>query len=167
MKGQKGVTLVELVMVMVIVMVLAFMLGDALVAGVRAYLFTSDRNEALEQGRTAAEMIARELRNSVSITTATVTEVCFIDVLGTTVSFRYSGGNVLREEIAAGPPGCPGTGGNVLSSYITSLSFSYLQANGAPDPAPPANTERIRMTLTSTVSDAAVDLTTEVGPRNF
>lgn len=167
MGDRRGATLVELVMIMVLVLVLAFALGDTLFSGAKAYLFGSNRNEAVEQGRTALEMIARELRNGHTITTATATELCFTDASGTTLSFRHAGTDISREEIVVGPAGCPGAGGNVLATGITSFAFSYIQADGSSDPAPPAATERVRITLTSTVSDAAVDMETEITPRNL
>jgi|Deesub1362A_J573_1020465.scaffolds.fasta_scaffold00013_64 prepilin-type N-terminal cleavage/methylation domain-containing protein len=169
MQGKNGFTLIELTLAIVITAILAVVIGSALSEGVRAYLKTDNRNEALEEARTAIERLSKEIRNGTQIATATSTVLCFADADGNTVSFRYEGGNniILREAIATGIGGCPGTGGNTLAANITSFSFSYIQNSGASDPSPPSNTKRIRVSLTATVSDESVELQTEIHPRGL
>lgn len=167
--GNRGMTLIELVMVMVIISIVAFVVGDSLVMGLRAHFAAEDRVEATEKGRTAMERLEREIRNAISISnaTASTTELCFDDIYGRTVSFRYAGTQVIRQEWS--PPditACPGGGGAPLADGITSFSFGYVDDMGAVQATPGAATRRVRVELTSASGDESIDLETEAYPAN-
>ncbi len=164
--GKKGFTLIELVMTMVLIGIIAFVVANSMSTGFKAYFTTDFRNEALNQTRIAMERMTREIRNVRSRTdigTANATQFCFINIDNTRTSFRFSANAIIREE----PGACPGAGGNTLASNISSFTFAYLQSNGSADPAPPNNTKRIRITLTSTISGENVTLQSEVWPRSL
>lgn len=166
LSDNKGFTIIELVITMVLIGIVAYIAADAMSTGFKAFFVTDNRKEALDQARIAMERMTREIRNvrsSSDIGTANPTEFCFINIEGTRVSFRYSANAITREE----PAVCPGSGGNTLANSVTGFSFSYLQSNGSPDPTPPNNTKRITINLTTTISGESVTLQSEVWPRNL
>ncbi len=154
-------------MVIIIVGVLAYAVSMLMATGTKGYVVTGSRNEALEQARVAMDRMTREIRNLRSRTdigTASATQICFVSMDGSRISFRFPGSSataIAREE----PPACPGAGGNTLATSISALTFDYLQADGSADPAPPTNTKRIRISLTATVSGESLQLRSEVWPR--
>lgn len=166
----RGVTLIEMVMSIVIIGIVAFVVGDSIIMGMKAYLTADERVEALQKGRYTLERIEREVRNSIQISnaTATATTLCFEGITdATVVSFRYSGTQVTREELGGGLPACPGAGGTVLADGITAFAFSYLQNSGVAEATPSALTRRIAASLTSTTGGESMDMRTEIYPRNI
>lgn len=170
-RNEKGVTLIELVMVTVIVSIIAFIVGDSLLTGMRAYFVAEDRTEATEKGRAALERIEREVRNAVLISnsTADATNLCFNDIYARTVSFRYSGTDITREEWATNIALCPdggGAGGDmVLAGDISAFQFAYINGSGA-QATPDDTTERISITATSDSGGESIDFRTQVYPVN-
>ncbi|MBI4683862.1 MAG: type II secretion system protein [Nitrospirae bacterium] len=166
-RGKKGFTLIELVITMVLISIVAFIAADAISTGLKAFFATDNRNEALQQVRIAMERTTREIRNvrsSADVGTGNATQFCFINTDGTMVSFRYSSNTIIREEPAA----CPGGAGNTLANNITALTLSYIRSDGTSDAAfSAANTKRIRLVITSTVSGESVTLQSEVWPRSL
>ncbi|MDP2166726.1 MAG: type II secretion system protein [Thermodesulfovibrionales bacterium] len=147
MKGlnYRGFTLIEVVITMVLVAIIAYILADALRTGVNAYIITDQRKEALDAGRVAMERMTREIRGAMAVNSVSATEFCFKAIDGTTLGFRLSGGNILRNN---GWTSCPPTTGgtdNTLASDISLLSFARV-----------LNT--VIIDLTSTVSGEAVPL---------
>lgn len=154
---------------MVLIAIVALVVANALSIGIKGSLVTDNRKEALDQARVAMERMTREIRNvrsSADISsTLSSTQFCFKNTDAAIVSFRYSANTIVRQEGLALLTDCPGSGGNTLANNITSFSFSYLQSDGTTDPAPPANTKRIRITTASTLSGESVTLQSEVYPR--
>lgn len=178
--NRKGFTLIELVLGMVLIGIVALVVANALSTGITGFFVVDNRKEALDQARGAMDRMAKEIRNINSrsdIGTATATQLCFraINNLSDSdatndyiiISFRYSGNTIIREDGLADLAACPGIAGNTLANNITSLSFSYLQSDSTTDPAPPANTKRIRISTTSNVSGESLTLQSEVWPRNL
>ncbi|MCX5717824.1 MAG: type II secretion system protein [Nitrospirae bacterium] len=165
-RGKRGVTLIELVITMVLMGIVALVVANALSTGIKGNLTTDNRKEALDQARVAMERMRREIRNlnnSASVTTSSATQFCFTDTESTLIDYSYSNPNVTRDT-----GNCAAGGGATLSTNITSLSFVYLRADGTTDAAfSAANTKLIRITLTSTISSEAVQLQSEVWPRNL
>jgi prepilin-type N-terminal cleavage/methylation domain-containing protein len=168
-RNERGFTLIELVMVVVIISIVAFIVGDSLIIGMRAYFAAEDRTEAIEKGRVTLERIEREVRNAVLIDNATADSatLCFNDIYARTVSFRYSGTQVLRQEWTPANTGaCPGAGGTVLADGITAFSFTY-NGTGVVDATPTASTKRVWVSLTSTSGDESIDLQSQAYPVNL
>jgi len=165
--SKRGFTLIELVITMVLIGIVAFIVADAMSTGFKTYFTTDNRKEALDQARIAMERMTREIRNlrsSADIGTANANQFCFVNTDGTRVSFLYSGTTIVRDE----PVACPSAAGApVLANNITVFSFTYLQTDGSTDPAPPTNTKRIRIAITSTLSNEQVQLQSEVWPRSL
>ncbi|MBI4823767.1 MAG: prepilin-type N-terminal cleavage/methylation domain-containing protein [Nitrospirae bacterium] len=149
----KGFTLVETIMTIVIVFIVGYIVADAVTKGMKTYLVTDQRKEALDEARTAIERMTREMRNLIAVNSISATELCFTNIDGTKISFRQSGGSIIRNT---GWTSCPPTTGgtdNTLSTNITELSFALIQNS-------------LTVNLTSTFQGESVPLQSEVYLRN-
>ncbi len=165
----KGFTLIEAVITIVVVSIIGYIVFAAVSTGVKAYLITDQRKEALDSGRIAMERITRELRGMREFTgmnNATPAQVCFTSMDGPRISFRYSNQNIIRNADWTACPYDNPSDGSILASGITSFTFSYIQNSGAVDASPPAATRRIRINLTSTAAQEQVVQESEVFLRN-
>jgi len=163
--NNKGFTIIELVITMVLIGIVAFIVADAMSTGFKTYFTTDNRKEALDQARIAMERMTREIRNlrdSSSIIASSTTQFNFTDIDGNAINFIWTSPNITRN-------------GNTLATNITSFSFGYIRADSTNVdavfnpalPPDPARTRRIRITLASTVSGERVTLQSEVWPRNL
>lgn len=162
----KGFTLIEAVITMVLMVIVAYIVGAALSSGSKTFIMTDQRKEALDHGRTTIERMTREMRGLhtlVGATNATSVLLCFNAVGGTNISFRYSSPNVYRGE-GNSPCPTPGTE-NILSNKISTMGFSYYNGTVV-DPSPPANTKVIKIDLTALEATESVPLRSEVRLRN-
>ncbi|MBI1811367.1 MAG: prepilin-type N-terminal cleavage/methylation domain-containing protein [Nitrospirae bacterium] len=164
---KNGVTLIELVIVMVLAAIVAVVVANALSTGVKGNLVTDYRKEALDQARVAMERMRREIRNlnnSASVTTGIATQFCFTDTESLLIDYSYSSPNITRDT-----GNCAAGGGATLSTSITAFSFVYLRADGVTVDSPfsAATTKLIRIILTANISGESVQLQTEVWPRNL
>lgn len=170
-KNQKGVTIIELIMAIVIV--------GALVGGSAMYIkeiiglwrFLSFRSEAVSQARIALVRISREIRQANSINTAQSSRINFgaadlgeddVDLLDDTVEFYLNNSNELRRVFNSDNSGQ----GYVLASGVSGPIFVYYDA----DKAVTAQIDRIKMisiTLTVTAATQSKTLRTLVYPRNL
>lgn len=172
--GKKGFTLIELAITMVLIGIVAYIAADAMSTGITAFFVTENRKEALDQARISTERITREVRNlrrSSDVGIGSGSQFCFTNVDGTILSFRYPGlsaNTIARQDGLANLAACPGAAGNTLSNNITTLTFSYIRLDGTVDAAfSAANTKRIRIIISSTISGEAVTLQSDVWLRNL
>ena len=171
--NRKGITLIELVIGMVLMGIVALVVANALSTGITGFFTIDYRKESLDQARLAMERMAREirnLRNNTSVTTSSATQFCFYDVNNTLINFSLQGADIKREE--AGDCNAGGPNETTLATTITATApslFQYFRPDGVTSDATfsPENTRLIRITLTSTTSGEAVQLQTEVWPRNL
>lgn len=178
-RGKKGFTAIEAVITIILVSVIGFIAAQAFMTGVRAYLVTDQRKEALDQSRVAIDRMTREFRHvravadadadgyaDAEIGTATATAFCFRNVFGTRMDFVFAGGNLtLLEDGAA----CGDPGGNVLATDLSAFSFNYVLYDGTATPAPADRTDirKVRIDLTATVNNESVPLRSEAFLRNL
>lgn len=159
---RKGVTLIELIMVMVIVGILAGGISVFVVQGIDIYNFVTFRNEDLAQARMAIDRMAREIRmlkDDHSVMTATAAEFEFNDVNNDSIHFWLSGDSLLRNN-------------DTLASGIQNLQFKYwdIQGNELTNPAVSPNATDIwRITIEMTIQrgDESMTVRTEAHPRNL
>lgn len=160
--GSRGVTLIEVILVVIILGVVGAVFGGTFVSSMKTTVMVDTRKEALQSARMALARMSREIRlirsaTAADIPTFTATNLQFIDNYASPIQFQLVGTNLNRNT-------------DVLASNVTTLTFTYLKKNGAPVVVPPdsvADIWRIGIDLTVTVAGEAVRLRTEVHPTNL
>lgn len=165
----RGVTLVEMVIVIVVVGAI-FALG-ALVLGraFESYALTRESTDADWQGRVAMERMLRELRDIRSASAQDLaifpTRIHFYGADGLPACFVLSGGRLFR---GTDPPGAAACASNLqpLADNVNGLNFYYYRRDGAVASLP---SEVFFITLTLTVTEGGISESyrASVQPRRF
>jgi len=166
MEKNKGFTLVELMIVIVIVGIAASIIGFMLLGVIDAWTFKLNRADLLWDGRVSINRMTREIRTvktSTSVTTASTAQFRFTDVGNKDITYSLSSTNLNRTE--------NGTA-NLLAENVSALAFTYYNSSGTAIPSPtvsPSATDirRVRINLTLTKNGQNVYLQSDVSTRNF
>lgn len=154
MRGTRGWSLVEMIMVMVIIGILGAFIGPVLLNAVKAYDRTQVTVDTYAKMRYALERIAREvaaLRRNPANTTAfdvssmTATNFTFIKEDGMEVTVTVAGTDVNLTY--------SGTGTGLLADGVSALNFVYYRHDGAT--AATNGTQLAFVEISMTVSDGA------------
>ncbi len=165
-KDEKGFTLIEAVLVIILMAIIAAGFGQMFITSATTYATADSRKEALQDVRWALDRMSREIRlvnDNTVVTTATATTFAFTDVNSNAVTFSYDGAaNRINR------------GADVLAENVDVYSFTYLDNTGTPladCPPPPCASPtaiwRVQMNAETLVNGERVILRTEVHPRNF
>ncbi|TMQ49315.1 MAG: prepilin-type N-terminal cleavage/methylation domain-containing protein [Candidatus Eisenbacteria bacterium] len=143
---ERGFTLPELLIVIVIASVLAIAFSSMFIQAVKTYQFMDAEKDMLADTRYAEERVTRELkrvRNNTSISAATATTLTFVDRQNATVSFSWSG--VSGADLLFTKSGVSQT----LAKGVDSLAFRYWKQDGtaATPVLSPSATDIWRVTL--------------------
>ena len=130
--GQKGYTLVEIVMVIVILGVIGAFTFQFVAHGVQAFKKSSARKDLYDQGRLALERMVRELRDAKEVTGSTGSSVTFKKAHPSQaadnteeIKFQLNGTNLER---VGDPNGTPATA--VLASNVSSFTVTDIEVTG-------------------------------------
>jgi Tfp pilus assembly protein PilE len=126
-RGEAGVSLAELTIVIVVVSIAAFVFSGMFIEAVKSYQFLDAEKEMLQEARYAEERIARELkrvRDNAAVTAATAWTFTFLDRDSATVSFSWSG--TKGDPLLYTKNGAPQT----LASAVDSFAFTYWKSDG-------------------------------------
>ena len=123
-----GVTLVELITVMIVVGVIASMAASMLGKSIQSYLIGSEAAENAAQAELALERLTRDLRSIRSASsedlTPAATQISFVEQSsGNTIGYNLSGTTIYRTVTPSGVP-------IALADNISALAFDYLTADG-------------------------------------
>lgn len=174
MKDRKGITLIELIMVIMIVGILTTVSSMYIKETIDLWRFLSFRSELVSVGRMALARMTREIRQVVdnnSISAAELSRLRFtaIDLDGDgnddTVEFYRNASSELRRIFNDSP-----ALGDILASNVTSLTFSYYDSANSQLAVPVADTTqiyRIAIGLNIQSGDETKALSAQVFPRNF
>lgn len=119
-KKQKGFTLIELILVMIIVGIVVAGSSNLLAQGFKSFIATKDIINANRQDIIALESITRDLRmirSNSDITTASNTSIAFNDTTGNTINYNLNGATIERNS-------------QPLADGLPDLSFAYYDTNG-------------------------------------
>ena len=169
---KKGVTLLELVLVMVIVGIIAGVSSLYIRETVDLYRFMTFRSELVSQSRLALMTMAREirqLRDNFAVTEAGAGAFRFSDIhetLDKTIRYSLSGNQLKRtlyDETGTQ------TADNVLASGVTALQFLYYDELGQQitPVLSPTNIYWVKISITVASGTQTKTLTTMVHPRNL
>ena len=130
--GQKGYTLVEIVMVIVILGVIGAFTFQFVAHGVLAFKKSSARKDLYDQGRLALERMVRELRDTKEVTDSSGSSVTFKKAHPTQaadnteeIKFQLNGTSLER---VGDPSGTPATA--VLASNVSSFTVTGAGGDG-------------------------------------
>lgn len=162
MRNQKGATLIELVLSIVIIGVIAYVVTDAFVYSSRSILTGNSARDATQSGRLAIDRMVREIRNvrdNQCVDVAAGSSFKFVDAGNNAVAFTWAG---------AGAPLMRNS--DVLVDRVSNLTFIYYDSANPPNnitATPPtvcASPNTCLSTCASTnIWSVNIDLTTQSG----
>lgn len=120
-KKQRGFTLIEFVMVIVLMGIIASVAAGILAEGLNNLLISRKLTDANWQGQFALERMIRDIRfvrSSSDITTSTASEFAFTDINGNSIDYKLTGTSLVQ-------------GSQTLADGISGLTFTYYDKNGA------------------------------------
>jgi prepilin-type N-terminal cleavage/methylation domain-containing protein len=165
MKGRKGFSLIEFIIVITVLAVITSLAISLLVAIADAWVLHRQRRQMTEAGQIAIDRMAREIRrvrDRNSFTTAAASSLRFTDIDSTDITFDLSG-TTLRRTLG-------GVTINPLADNVSALTFTYYDSAGATLSAPvatPSNIRRIQVDITFTYSGSNFYLRSQVAPRRI
>lgn len=168
--SQRGFTLVEVVMSLIILTVIAGATGPLLAVTVDGIILHLDRVGLEQSADLALSRMSREtrrLRNDASVVSATGTEFEFVDIDNNQIRYRQVGSSLVRRQGAGSDralaDGIP----------VTGLSFTYLNESGAAIGSPvtglgtDTDIRKIRIQISLQDGSHTLVVQTDVRPRNL
>jgi prepilin-type N-terminal cleavage/methylation domain-containing protein len=153
--SQKGFTLIEIIVVIVILSIIATISIKFLTDSLRIYTMTVNQKTLFDEGKLALEKMCRGIRDARSITAVTASSITFVrddatayDIAGETIIFQLNAG--ILQKVKASPAST-----STMASDVT--AFAVTNA-----------TNEILLTLTlQLTSGENVTLQTKVYPKNL
>jgi prepilin-type N-terminal cleavage/methylation domain-containing protein len=161
-KSQKGFTMVELVIVIVLIGIIAMTASLLIGQAAQSYQKEDNYSAVLNQGRLALERMAREIRTirssrAVDISSCTATTLGFIDANGIPVTYNYAGTTLTETN---------GLGTNILADKLNVFGFVYSTSVGGVPPTCSAIWS-ITINLTPAQGSESLPLRISIHPRSF
>lgn len=172
-RRQRGWTLVELLMVIIILAVVSAV-GARLMSGMfQSYFAARDITTSDAQARVAFERMTRELRQirkatATDLDPASTAQVRFIDTDGNGVCFYRDAANNRLMRSADGPAtACGTTSPQPLADFVSGLLFAYYLNDGRTTTAAPASVYYVTVRLDMVDNQVSDTLRATIHPRNF
>ncbi len=158
---EKGFTLVELVITMILIGVISTVVGPLLYEGVTNFKKAHALESLSSQGRSTLELMAQDVRNigaelSHTLISMNANQLSMENMYDQTISFSLSGSDLIRT--------IDGNNQN-LAEDVSSLSFSYYNVNGQTT-ATTADVRYIKLGLSLTKEGLSQHFETIVALRN-
>lgn len=155
---RRGFTIVELVLVIALLGIEAFVLGPPLAVAVKEYVLVSSRRQTLAEAKSAMDRMVKEIRlipsQAAVISVASPTAFQFQYPLGTAITYALNGTALERN-------------GTALASNVGLLEFKYYDSAGAETAvASRVRTIQIRLTINAPSGSGTLPLQTTVFLRN-
>ncbi|MBI5903476.1 MAG: prepilin-type N-terminal cleavage/methylation domain-containing protein [Deltaproteobacteria bacterium] len=172
--GDRGFTLIELMMSIVLMGIVASTIGFIIYQGARSFQVLDTRSDLVAKGTLAMERISRELRlikcttagnvcapQATDITAITSTEIRFVNTSYAGRGFRLDAGAIkLRQGSTATDPE------DILADNASSLLLEYKKKDGS-TALPPSDIWMIDVSFTLSSGADSVDFKTSIHPRSF
>jgi prepilin-type N-terminal cleavage/methylation domain-containing protein len=155
---QRGFTLIEIIIVIVILCIVSAITIKFLVDSLRIYTMTMNQKTLFDEGKLALERMCRDIRDARSITGTTATSITFTrndataqDGAGENIRFDLSGSTLRKVKNAGGAPENPIAMADNVSTFTVANATNEIQ---------------LQLTLSLT-SGENVTLQTKVYPKNL
>lgn len=169
----KGFTIIELIIVIVIAGIISGILGMLILQVIDVYSFVTVREDVLSEAELAMERMMREIRQIQKaaqaievIYIADSAEFQFVDVDDNIIGFKKDSSTVHRMKFSE-----PGVlqHNDLLADDITSLAFTYWDedSNELSSPVDIEKIKRIEISIVMERQDQEVRIDTQVYPRNL
>ncbi len=159
--NEKGFTLIETILTIIVVGIIAGVSGQVLMRGIDAYSLITNRKDALQHARVGMDRMVNELLlvSSTKVTSISDARIDFRDVNGSATSFKRQNMYGTLDLVR---------GSDFLAGQIYLLDFDFFKSDGT-NAVWPADMRRISIELTTQAIGGygTVPLRTEVFPRNF
>lgn len=155
-RSQKGFSLIELIITIVIMGIISVVVGKILLQGYKTFITSQNISDADWQGLMALESITNDIHNirsAADIITISASTFSFVDMTGTTVTYTLSGSNLQRNSLT-------------VASGMSALTFSYLDKNGSVT-ASAAAVRYITISVTAVQNTMSLAFSTLVGTRGM
>jgi len=158
-KGARGVTLVEMILVIVLLAVIASLSSTLLSGGFNAYFTQRDIADAAWQGRLALARLTRDLRtvrspSATDLTISPANQITFVNTAGATVVYALTGTTLTRN-------------GQPLADGISNLNFTYISNDGKTTAAAASAVYYIAASFTVIQGGGNLNWRTLIHPRSF
>lgn len=161
-RRNKGMTFVEIILVMVVIGATAFIAVPMIDTAIQAWSFVTFRSELWQTGEIGMQRVvqdAREIKSNSELVTATSSVLRLRTVANEDVTYSFAGSTLQRNNIP-------------LLSDVNALSFSYYDASGnviaIPKVSPMITDVRtIRIFFILGPTGRTFTLQTDVHPRNI
>jgi len=162
---EKGFTLVEIVIVIVIIGIMSTLAAMIILQGATSFSTEYSTSNAQYQSRLAMERMAREIRllrsqTAGDIPTMSANTIMYTNIQGTQMGFQLSAGSIQRSQDN-------GTTWQTLATGVTALTFTYLQQDGVTVATTAATLWYVVINITDQQGTETLSIRTRVFPRNF
>lgn len=160
LRRQRGYSLIELIVVVVLIAIIAGITGRMLAWGIDMFDFISVRKDAMHAARLGVEIVVKDLRsliNSDDINTADDGTLIFDNLSGVTITLEFDEGSLIRNE-------------NPLIQNLSDFRFRYYDINELELGVPvtdPSLVWRIDFSLDAVVDGNPFHMESSVIPRSF
>ena len=158
-KRARGVTLVEMILVIVLIGIIASLSSTLLSGGLNAYFTQRDVADAAWQGRLALARLTRDLRtvrspSAADLTISPANQISFVNTSGATVVYALAGTTLTRN-------------GQPLADGISNLNFAYISNDGKTTAAAASAVYYIAVSFTVIQGGGNLNSRTLIHPRSF
>jgi prepilin-type N-terminal cleavage/methylation domain-containing protein len=128
---QRGFTLIEIIVVIVILSIVATISIKFLTDSLRIYTMTVNQKTLFDEGKLALEKMCRGIRDARSITGVTASSITFVrddatayDIAGETIIFQLNAG--ILQKVKASPASTSPMASNVTAFAVTNATNEIL-----------------------------------------
>ncbi|MCD4678733.1 MAG: prepilin-type N-terminal cleavage/methylation domain-containing protein [Desulfobacula sp.] len=125
-KNNKGVTLIEIIAVLVLVSILTAGAGMGIIAITQGYLFAGKNAQMAQKTNIVMKRLSREFQEIMLVSDASADSVTFISILGERTIGFHDNAVKLSEN------GDPIADGDILMDDIINLNFGFKNNSGNP-----------------------------------